>query len=114
MTECKGGSGLPPADGVAVKQLVFDHCRLPPEALPSPLIFAPTRTAHSSGKGEGCRMAGSRKRKEGRGHTSSRDQRVDSELILLYIGLFYLLHTESTQREILLCLSQCRVILHVD
>ncbi len=113
MTECKGGSGLPAAGGVAVKQLVFDHCRLPPEALPSPPIFAPTRTAHSRGKGEGCRLAGVGRGKRGES-TSPLATNVDSELILLCIGLFYLLHTESTQSEILLCLGQCRVILHVD
>ncbi len=51
MNEQRGGASLLAANGVAVGQ-VSCRCQLPPEALPSHLIFAPTSSAPSRGRGE--------------------------------------------------------------
>jgi hypothetical protein len=51
VTEQRGGGSLPAADGMVVRQ-VSCHCQLPPEALSSHLIFVPTSTAPSRGRGD--------------------------------------------------------------
>jgi hypothetical protein len=59
VNERRGSGSLPAADGVAVRQGVL-HCQLPPEALQSSPIFAPTHTAPSGGRrelGRGGRVA---------------------------------------------------------